>query len=126
MTAGRHPHHDIDSKRPEPWEKIVGVDSDVYQDDVYHATAGVLYVVVDAIVMDFTTFLSTSTHLAESRMSDNVQFCSRRLKEPDGSGTLWYTHSSFSTKTSSAQMLVVTRVIWEDKLTCGCRGGSKD
>lgn len=99
MTAGRHPHNDIDSKRPAPLGLGLEVGSGTVTVlvNVYHPTAGALYVVVDAAVIELTTCLSTSTQLPEFPVSDNVQFCSRTLKEPDESATLWYTHWSFST-----------------------------
>jgi hypothetical protein len=99
MTAGRHPHHVIDSTRPAPLGPGLKVGSGTVEVrvNVYHPTAGALYVVVDAVVMALTTSLSTSTQLPEFPVSDNVQFCSRTLKEPDESATLWYTHRSFST-----------------------------
>jgi len=103
MTAGRHPHHGIDSKRPAPLKlgllvgPGVGSGTVVVLVNVYHPTAGALYVVVNAVVVELTTCLSTSTQLPVFPVSDNVQFCSRTLKEPDESATLWYTHWSFST-----------------------------
>jgi hypothetical protein len=59
--------------------------------NVYHATVGALYVVVDAVVMELTTCLSTSKQMPGFPAPDNVQVCPRVLKDPDVSGTLRYT-----------------------------------
>jgi len=91
---GRLPNHFSNPKRPAP-EGNPGIVEVIV--NVYHGTAGALYVVVDVVVMLPTTCLSISTHRLEPPVPGNVQFCSRSLKEWEESGTLWYTQSFSST-----------------------------
>jgi hypothetical protein len=96
-SNGRLPNHFINSKCPAAEGYPPGIVEVIV--NVYHGTAGVLYVVVDAVVVPPTICLSISSHRLEppEAVPGNVQFFSRVLKEREESGTLWYTQSFFST-----------------------------
>jgi len=102
-SNGRLPNHFIDSKCPaaERAGGAEGYTSKIVEVivNVYHGTAGALYVVVDAVVVFPTACLSISTHRLEppGAVPGNVQFWSRVLKKWEESGALWYTQSFFST-----------------------------